>query len=144
MTGFWKAWMQVWCWAVMGVGALFAQAGFPATEIGARLFYDVIYWPLDGASPFDADMAFTVSILGCVMIGWAVTLLGLVDAAVTVGRPAWRWMTLAILVWYAIDSAMSVLTGVPVNAISNTGFLLGFLVPVLGSGVLGGGRHATA
>lgn len=138
MTGFWKAWMQAWCWVVIGVGAMFALAGFPATDIGARLFYDVVYWPIDGASAFDADMRFTVSILGCVMIGWAITLMGLVDAAGLAGRPAWRSMTAAVLVWYLIDSTLSVLTGVPVNAVSNTGFLLTFLAPVLGSGVLGG------
>jgi len=146
MTGFWKTWLLVWCWATMGIGALFAAAAVPALEGGVRLFYDTIYWPIDGASPYGPDVQLTAALLGAVMIGWVIAVLGLVSAADTVGAPAWRTLTLSIVVWYVIDSAISVALGAPLNALSNTGLLVTFLVPIIGSGVLqsGGARLATA
>jgi len=136
MTGFWKTWMLTWCWAVMGVGALFAAAAVPALERGVRLFYDAIYWPIDGVSPYGQDVQLTAALLGAVMIGWAIAILGLVSAADTIGAPAWRVLTISIVVWYVIDSIISIALGSPVNALSNTGLLVTFLAPILGSGVL--------
>jgi hypothetical protein len=45
-------------------------------------------------------------------------------------------MTGAILVWWGVDSSISVALNTPGNAISNTGFLLLYLIPVFASGVL--------
>jgi hypothetical protein len=49
---------------------------------------------------------------------------------------AWRGLTGAMLAWFVIDSAASVSTGAPVNAVSNAVFLATFLIPILASGVL--------
>jgi hypothetical protein len=136
MIGFWKHWLLAWCWATMGIGALFAAAAVPALEGGVRLFYDTIYWPIDGESTYGPDVQLTAALLGAVMIGWAIAILGLVSAADTVGAPAWRTLTLSIVVWYVIDSIISIALGAPVNALSNTGLLATFLAPILGSGVL--------
>lgn len=137
MQGVWKTWMQVWCWATFGVGAMFALGAAPATDAGVRLFYDVIYWPIDGASPYGDTVRFTAALLGAVMIGWAMTIFTLVAAADRVGATAWRGLTAAVIAWYVIDSAISVGSGVGVNALTNTGFLVTYLIPVLASGVLG-------
>ncbi|MDX2274851.1 MAG: hypothetical protein NW206_05310 [Hyphomonadaceae bacterium] len=147
MSGFWKTWLQVWCWATLGVGALFAAAAIPALEGGVTLFYDTIYWPIDGISPYGPEVRLTAALLGAVMIGWAIAIFGLVSAAETAGAPAWRTLTMSIVVWYAIDSTISVALGAPVNALSNTIFLVTFLIPILASGVLGantGARSAIA
>jgi len=146
MSGFWKAWLLIWCWATMGIGVLFAAAAVPALEGGVRLFYDTIYWPIDGTSPYSENVQLTAALLGAVMIGWAIAILGLVSAADTVGAPAWRTLTLSIVAWYVIDSIISVALGAPVNGLSNTALLVTFLAPILGSGVLqtGGARLATA
>jgi hypothetical protein len=45
-------------------------------------------------------------------------------------------MTGAILVWWVVDSSISVALHTPGNAVSNTGLLLLYLIPVLASGVL--------
>ncbi len=136
MTGIWRLWIRAWCWAAVGLGLLFALGAFPATDFGARLFYDVIYWPVDGQSPFDADMRFTSGILGCIMLGWAVLAFGVVSFADQLGASAWRWLTASVTVWYVTDSIISVLAGVPMNVAPNTGFYIFYLVPVLASGVL--------
>jgi hypothetical protein len=93
MRGFWKSWLTVWCWATIGFGAMLAGAGIPGADGLARFYYDLIYWPLDGQSPFDADLKFTVAVLGAVVIGWAVAILGLIAAGAALGATAWRWLT---------------------------------------------------
>jgi hypothetical protein len=145
MTGFWKNWLIVWCWATIGVGVLFAAGAIPALDGGVRLFYDIIMWPIDGLSPYGEEVRLTAALLGAVMIGWGIAIFGLIDAAESVGVQTWRTLTLSVVVWYAIDSAISIALGAPVNALSNTGFLVTFLAPILASGVLRGGRRlATA
>jgi hypothetical protein len=42
-----------------------------------------------------------------------------------------------MLTCYVIDSAISVASGVPVNAVSNTALIAALLAPILASGVLG-------
>jgi len=138
MSGFWRTWMLVWCWGVVAFGAAFAAAALPAGETPALKFYDLIFWPLDGAQSFDAPMLrLTVAILGAVMMGWALTILAAMQAAERgSGAAVWRAVTGALLTWYAVDSAASLLNGSPMNVLSNTVFAGLFLAPVLGSGVL--------
>ncbi len=52
------------------------------------------------------------------------------------GAQIWREITAAISVWYVVDCAISLGTGFPLNAVSNTILIIGYLIPVLGSGVL--------
>lgn len=57
-------------------------------------------------------------------------------AADRLGGQIWREITAAIAVWYGVDCAISIGTGFPLNAVSNTALVIGYLAPVLGSGVL--------
>ncbi|MDZ4760010.1 MAG: hypothetical protein SGJ21_02935 [Alphaproteobacteria bacterium] len=123
--------MTVWCWMTLLLGLLFALAALPATDGGARLFYDAVDWPIDGAVIFDPQMRFTLGVLGAVMMGWALTIFGMVKAADILGAPVWRALTGAMVAWYVLDSAISVFTGFPINAVSNTVFLATYLLPVL-------------
>jgi hypothetical protein len=43
----------------------------------------------------------------------------------------WRGLSRAILIWYVVDSALSVVTGVPINALTNTLFVALFLMPAV-------------
>jgi hypothetical protein len=101
-----------------------------------------------GSAPpleIDAHMRITLAVLGAVMVGWGLTLLAAVHAANLLGergRPVWSMITAAVVVWYVVDSALSVVTGFPLNAVSNTLFTLGFLIPLIGSGVLRGRMDA--
>lgn len=143
MTPFWKNWLEVWCWAMVAFGALFAACAIPALDGGTRLFYDVVYWPIDGASGFEEGTRFTCALLGAVTMGWALTIRGLVNAAHALGAPAWRALIAAVMLWYVIDSSISVASGVPANAVSNTFLVAAFLAPILASDVLTG-RAAAA
>jgi hypothetical protein len=137
MTGFWKKWLDVWCIGVGVFGLVFAASAFPATEGPTRLFYDLVYWPIDGASGWDEATRFTASILGAVTFGWAITLHALVQAAHATGsRAIWAKLTTAFVAWYVVDSAVSIACGVPGNAVSNTLIIAGGLLPIMASGVL--------
>ena len=136
MTPFWKNWLTAWRLAVLAFGIVLAAAAIPALDGPARWFYDLVHWPVDGRSSFDENVRFTCGILGAVTIGWALTIFAAIEAAEKLGAPVWRALTRAILVWYALDSAISIATGAPVNAISNTVLLATYLAPVLASKVL--------
>ena len=53
-----------------------------------------------------------------------------------VSQSIWMGITVSIVIWYAIDSILSIATGFWLNAVSNTIFSATFLIPVIRSGVL--------
>jgi pheromone shutdown protein TraB len=140
MTGFWKTWMTVWCWGVFVFGAALATAASPATDGVAQALYSLI-----GARPHDAaffeqpGMRFSVGLMGAVSMGWALTLLAVIRIA---DAATWRALTGALLVWFVVDNVISVATGYPLNAVSNTLLVAAYLAPLLASGVLRGGVRA--
>ena len=137
MASLWRRWVIGWCYLVLALGLVFTGSAWPQSDAAVRLFYDVIYWPLDGQSGWHESLRLTAAILGAVMMGWALTLLTLVQTALKQPQLSlWRPMTGSILVWWVIDSSISVALNTPGNALSNTGFLLLYLIPVLASGVL--------
>lgn len=145
MHGFWKNWMTVWCWGVLAFGVVLALAATPATDGPARAVLALLGGGPAGAALLDQQaMRFGLGIQGALSIGWALTLLAARDAADVAGAPVWRGITVGVCAWYAIDSTISVITGFPLNAVSNTLLIATYLAPVLGSGVLQKGAAAAA
>ena len=137
MAGLWKNWITVWCWAVIVFGAVLAAAGLPAMDGVARVLFGVVgSLPADPAMFEPTGMRFAVALMGAVTLGWGFTILFLLPAIHAAGAPAWKGLTAAILIWFVVDSAFSVATGFALNAVSNTGLLIAYLVPVLASGAL--------
>lgn len=140
MTGLWKTWMTVWCWAVGLFGLALAGAGLEATDGPARLLFGIIGDPAD--FHLDDQARFTIALMGAVTLGWAMTMAAAIRAANQLGaagRPLWRGLTGGLLVWFVIDSSLSIATGYPLNAASNTLILATWLLPLWRSGVLGRG-----
>lgn len=137
MSRFWRNWLTVWGWAVVLFGLVLAGAGFEATSGPTRLLFDVLNGPEDLI--LSAQMRFAVGLMGAVTLGWALTLLVTFDAAHRLGAaggPAWRGVLASAVVWYVIDSGISVVTGFGLNAVSNTLLMAGLLTPLMASGVL--------
>jgi hypothetical protein len=137
MTGFWRTWMTAWCWAVAGFGLVLTGAAFEATSGPVRLLFAVLHGP--ESLDLSAQMRFSEAVLGAVTLGWSVTLMAAIHAANLLGergRPIWGMIAASVVGWWAIDGALSVATGYPLNALPNTVFLAAFLLPILRSGVL--------
>ena len=129
MNGFWKTWMRVWCWAVLAFGAVLALAAVPSLDAAPRMVLGLV-----GGDPVLLDlptMRFAFGLMGALTLGWGVAMMAMVGLAHTHGAAVWRSLTASVLVWYVIDSAISVLTGFPLNAVSNTLLTVGYLIPVL-------------
>lgn len=139
MIGFWRTWLWAWCGAVGLFGVVLIGGAFEATAAPTRMLFGL----LNPAEPFvlSAQARFSLAVLGAVTLGWAVAFYAAISAAHQLGGAGarvWRLITLSVVTWFVIDSALSVATGYGLNVAPNVVFLLGFLLPVLRSGVLKG------
>ncbi len=138
MSTFWRNWISLWCLGAGLFGLILYLAAWPATTGPTALFLDLIGkpWPTD-ASP---HLRFAFGLMGAITIGWMITLYTLLRAAMTLepatARPLWRGAALGIAVWYVIDSYVSIATGFPLNAVSNTLLAGAMLLPLVVTGKL--------
>ncbi len=138
MSDFWKSWLNIWAYGVIAFGAILAIFAFPALELPSRLFYELIQKPI----PADPDpyFRFAMGLMGCISMGWGLTMLTCFKAAAMLEGAAaasiWRGFTFAALFWFVTDSFVSIYTGFPLNAVSNTLLTVLYLIPVWRSGVL--------
>ncbi|ASR50091.1 MAG: hypothetical protein HEQ21_08070 [Blastomonas sp.] len=122
MNGKWQAQMQLWCGAVMVFGLVLMSGAFEATGQMANILFDI----LDGPGPvtWDPALRFSLALMGAVTLGWGATVLAVVrgtgDMPAAQALALWRGITAALLLWYVVDSALSVATGFWRNALSNT------------------------
>ncbi len=95
-----------------------------------RIFFDILTWPIDGSPQgFSNPERQLSAVLGGVLCGWAWLLYRL--ARPEVFNPAIRKiMVQSVWVWFVLDSGGSILSGLPLNAVSNVVFLLTLLVPL--------------
>jgi hypothetical protein len=136
MNGFWKTWLVVWCWGVVAFGAVLALAAAPGLDGTARFILAAFSTPETAALLDMPAMRFAFGLQGALSIGWALTVLTTLRVADFGGAPVWQSLTLSVAAWYVIDSTISVSTGFPLNAVSNTVLFAAFLAPIVGSGVL--------
>ncbi|WP_033924124.1 hypothetical protein [Sphingomonas sp. 35-24ZXX] len=118
----WQAQMQIWCGAVIVFGLVLMGGAFDATSAGVYALFGI----LDGPGPitWDPVLRFSLALMGAVTLGWGATVLAVVRATDAMPQTAaiamWRGITIAILLWYVVDSGLSVATGFWRNALSNT------------------------
>jgi hypothetical protein len=137
MNGFWRKWLTAWCAAVGVFGVVLAAGASAATSGPVAALLDL----LNGPEPLviEGPMRFALAVLGAVTIGWSMTLAAAIEGAVRLGRdgrPIWMMILASGLLWYVIDSALSVATGFGLNVIPNTLFIAGLIAPLAASGVL--------
>lgn len=137
MRGFWKTWMTVWCWGVLAFGLVLALSAAPVLDAAPRFVIGLIGGDPGLASLLDQPvMRFAFGLQGALTLGWGLTMIAMIRLADSGGAPAWRALTGSFLTWYVIDSLISITTGFPLNALSNTLLAAGYLAPVLATGVL--------
>lgn len=136
MSEFWRRWLVLWCWTVMLFGLVLAGAGLEATSGPARLAFAIL-GPGHPLPPvLDPTLRFSIGLMGAVTIGWGATMLATVIAGNGTPR-LWRAITVGLVAWFVIDSTLSVATGFPLNAVSNTVLLVFYLIAMRGIGAFG-------
>lgn len=132
------AWMTGWCGAVGLFGIILAGGGFEVTSGPVRILFDFLNAP--GKLELNPYMRFSLAILGAVTIGWSLTLMAVIQAAnqleKRVSKSIWIGISASIVIWYVMDSSLSIATGFWLNVVSNTIIGATFLIPVIRSGVL--------
>ncbi len=132
------AWMTGWCGAVGLFGIVLVGGGFEATSDPVRILFNF----LNGSGELDLNpyLRFSLALLGAGTIGWSLTLMAIIRVAnqleKQVSQSIWMGITASVVIWYEIDSILSIATGFWLNAVSNTIFSATFLIPVIRSGVL--------
>lgn len=115
---------------VLVTGLLPTLAIFPVTQEPWRLFFDILAWPMDNFPENFSDTERQLSaVLGGVLCGWAWLLYRLADPQIF-NPSIRRLMIQSTWVWFILDSGGSIIAGIPLNAISNMGFLLILLIPL--------------
>ena len=138
MAIFWQRWLTLWSIGIVVFGLILYGVGYPATTSLAGSIFAALGNPLpDGP---DRYLRFTTSLMGAVTAGWGLTLyaafraLWAADSDPTTST--WRRLTLAMIVWFVIDSGASIANGFALNAGSNVVLMIAYLVPVLASRVM--------
>ncbi len=137
MTTFWQRWLTVWCGLVVIFGGVLCGAGLHATSGSTVVLFHLLN--PSATIMMEPALRFSTALMGAVTLGWGLTIYIAVQAATLLGTraaPIWRLLIASLVIWYIIDSTLSVATGFGLNAVSNTVFLLTFLLPVWRSGVL--------
>lgn len=123
---FHKFWLKITAVVVGSFGPIFFLGTMAATLEPARLTLDILSWPIDGATTYASpDTRFLSALTGGFLLGWGVMIWCLstwvYDAAPEGVRRAVLTGTLA---WFLLDSAGSIASGNPSNALFNVAVLL--------------------
>lgn len=116
-----------------GMAVIFASAAFASVDGASSLMLDFLAWPLGDGVSLAQETRWLAAIGGGVWASLSVLYYLVVAPAVARGDDeARRGGLIAIIVWFVVDSAGSIASGVASNALFNVPFLVLFLVPLLG------------
>ncbi len=122
---------------ISGIFAFYAVlwgiAPYESINFPSRLILDSLDWPIDNLStPLDKN-TMLLSAIGAGLLGAiAVFLGGIVAPAIKEGNKTIMHTAIsAMLVWYVIDGAGSIATGVASNVVFNSVYLALILTPLL-------------
>lgn len=123
---FHRFWLKVTAFVVASFGPVFFLGSMAATSEPARLTLDLLSWPLDGAQTFAApELRFLSAVTGGFLLGWGV-MIWCLSAWVYDAHPEGvrRAVLFGLLAWFVLDSAGSIASGTPSNALFNIPVLL--------------------
>jgi hypothetical protein len=121
-----KTWLKVAAVVVGSFGPIFFLGTMEATSEPARFTLDLLGWPLDGATTWTSpDTRFLSALAGGFLLGWGVMIWCLGTWVYDLAPEAVRKSVLAgVLAWFCLDSAGSITSGNPSNALFNIAILL--------------------
>ncbi len=138
MSKYWQNWFSAWAIFVALFGLVLAGGAFAATDSLTAALFSLFGNPL----PVDIDShhRFAIGLMGAVTMGWGLTYYGAFKALFALdsatAAPIWRYLLSIALVWYVVDSVISIATGFWMNAVSNTIVMVLFLILLFKSGAM--------
>lgn len=125
-SAFHKFWLYITFFVVASFGPVFFLGTMAATSEPARFTLDLLSWPLDGATTFTSpDTQFLSALTGGFLLGWGVLILCLRAWVYDLAPEGVRKSVLiSSLSWFVLDSAGSIASGNPSNALFNILILL--------------------
>jgi hypothetical protein len=133
----------VWDHLLIGVIAFVGLYGITmviAAEQVSRNLFGPLGFGLDQAGDLTATeldyVAFVFRVLGAVIVGWMVALAGITVVPLRRREP-WAWWTVAssMVLWFTVDTGMSIAVGQHSHAAFNLAFLFAMAVPLGGIGM---------
>jgi hypothetical protein len=99
-------------------GSLFSWCGFgPSESIDTKEVRDYLRLPY--------------MVLGAVMAGWTILMIQIVIGPLKEGNPwAWTFLVRSLVLWFVLDSGMSLVLGYASHAIFNVPFVIALGVPL--------------
>ena len=127
-----NAWLQVVLSIVLGYSLLLVFAGGTA--------HSLFKWFGFGPdSSIDTEqvrdyLRFPYMVLGAVMAGWALLMIQMVRGPLREGsRWAYQFLVQSLILWFVLDTGMSLVLGYPTHALFNIPFAIALGVPLLSS-----------
>ncbi len=121
-----KFWLKITAIVVGSFGPIFFLGTMGPTLEPARLTLDLLSWPIDGVTTYNSpDTRFLSALTGGFLFGWGVMIwclsIWVYDKAPEQVR---KTVVTGVLCWFLLDSAGSIASGNPSNALINILVLL--------------------
>jgi len=122
---FHRFWLKITAIVVGSFGPVFFLGAIVPTSRLARLTLDLLGWRLNHPSDYLAvDTRFLSALTGGFLLGWGVMIWRLSWVYPMAPDPVRRSVVASLLAWFCLDSAGSIASGNPSNALFNIGVLL--------------------
>ena len=123
---FHRFWLKITAIIVGSFGPVFSLGAMVPTSAPARLTLDLLGWRLNRPSNFEAfDTRFLSAVTGGFLLGWGVMIWSLSSWVYPMApEPVRRTVVASLLAWFCLDSAGSIASGAPSNALFNVVVLL--------------------
>lgn len=134
MTKPWTTAITLWSCGVILFGLVLVAGIYPPLQGINHFLFDLMSQRAGSLGPLVPELQFSVGLMGAVTLGWGLTVLAVARAVKEPNPALWRGITRALLVWFVIDSSISVMTGFALNAVSNALLIGSYLFIVIRSG----------
>lgn len=121
-----RRWLRVAAVVVGSFGPVFFLGTMESSSEFARFSLDLLAWPIDGVQHYhEATTRFLSALTGGFLLGWGVLIWCLSGEIFTAAPEAVRRAVLSsVVAWFVLDSAGSIASGQPSNALFNVLVLL--------------------
>jgi hypothetical protein len=126
----WITWLQIVLAALLGYSLVLVFAG----SVAGAWFSALGFGPPERASAPEVHdyLKLPFMVLGAVMAGWTVMMIQIVRGPLREGS-AWALSVLisSLVVWFVLDTGMSLILGFPLHALFNVPFALALAIPLI-------------